>query len=212
MENLVMERNNAVRPRFIDPMLCKPIQTLPERDGWFYEVKQDGCRAIAVKDGENVALFSRRGDPLHYPEAKEALRGLNAKRAVIDCELVALNQQGQACREALGAKRRGCTIHLYAFDLLHLNGRDLMGEPIENRKERLCTITLDSSMLFAPSLRCEPDTLVEQVAELSLGGVVAKRKGSTYEPGKRTGAWVMMRVNQPTAVFVGGLAAPPLSP
>ena len=201
-----MERNHSPQPRFIAPMLCKPIQTLPRGDTWFYEIKHDGSRAIAVKDGAKVALFSRHGGRLDYPEAKQAVRRLNAKRVVIDCELVALNNRGKPCFEALDVKRRGCTIHLYAFDLLHLNGEDLMGEAIEKRKEHLCTIALDSSVLFAPSLKCEPDMLVEQVARLSLEGIVAKRKGSTYDPGKRSGSWVTKRVNPQAQFFAGGLA------
>src|SRR5207247_1494685 len=85
-----------------------------------------------------------------------------------------------------------------------LNGRDLMNEPIERRKERLCTITLNSAVLFAPSLDCDPETLVEHIKELPLEGIVAKRKGSAYEPGKRSGAWLKMRVNPKGEFFIGG--------
>jgi bifunctional non-homologous end joining protein LigD len=83
-----------------------------------------------------------------------------------------------------------------AFDLLHLDGKDLTHEPIERRKSKLCTATLDSQLLFSPSLTCEPHQLVEEVRRLSLEGVVAKRKGSIYEPGQSTGAWLNLRVNQ----------------
>ena len=194
--------NHRGRSRFIAPMLCKPVQTLPERGGWFYEVKRNGYPALAVKDGAKVALFSGDGKSLDYPEAEKAVRRLKATSAVIDCEIITLNSEDKACFEALDTTRRGSTIRLYAFDLLHLNGRDLLHEPIERRKERLCTITLDSALLFSPSLNCEPEMLIEHVAQLSLEGVIAKRRGSTYEPGKCSGAWMKMRVARKAEVFV----------
>src|SRR6185369_5722829 len=123
------------RPRFIPPMLSKPVSTLPEGDDWFYEVKQDGCRALAVKDGEKVTLFSHDARPLDYPEAEDAVRRLKTGSAVIDCDMIALNSEGKPCFEGLDTSRRSCMIRLYAIDLLHLDGRDLMDEPIERRKE-----------------------------------------------------------------------------
>jgi len=195
---------NRSRPGFVTPMLCKEVNHLPAPDSWFYEIQQDGYRALAVKDRSNVSLFSRTGKPLDFPEAREAVRGLPARSAVIDCELVALDRQGKPCFEALATADCHCAIRLYAFDLLHVNGRNVMSEPIERRKERLCTITMDSSVMFAQSLDCEPDMLVEHVKQLSLEGVVAKRKGSAYEPGQRSGAWVKMRVNQEAQFFIGG--------
>ena len=190
-----MERNRFVRPRFIAPMLCRQIQTLPHGDDWFYEVKHDGHRALAVKDGAKVTLFSRDRKVLDYPEVRDVVRQLDAAQAVIDCEIIALDKKGKSCFAALGSNRGDCTIRLYAFDLLHLNGRDLTSEPIERRKDRLCTITLDTAALFSPSLDCEPDMLIEQVKQLSLGGIIAKRRGSTYEAGTRGGAWVILLLN-----------------
>ena len=67
-----------------------------------------------------------------------------------------------------------------------------MSEPIERRKEWLSTITLDTAVLFSPSLNCDPDVLIEQVAQLSLGGIIAKRRGSAYEAGTCRGAWVTL--------------------
>src|SRR5688572_28045650 len=187
-----METNGSVRPCFIVPMHSRPIQRLPDAEGWFYEVKQHGHRALAVKDGARVTLSSRNGKPLDYPEAANAVRKLDVRCAVIDCEIIALDQNGKSSFAALGPSRGGCNIRLYAFDLLHLNGRDLTSEPIERRKEQLCTITLDSALLFSPSLNCDPDMLIEQVAQLSLEGIIAKRRGSTYETGKRGGTWVTL--------------------
>ena len=186
------------------PMLCKEAKVLPRPGDWFYEVKHDGYRAVGIKDGKKVLLLSRHGKPLDYPKAHDALRTLPVHSAVIDCELVALDDQGRSSVESL--HRGDATVALYAFDLLFVNGRDITGEPIEKRKERLCSMALDSSLLFSPSLNCEPEMLMDQVKHLSLGGIIAKRKGSPYQPGQRSGAWLKMRVNQQAEFLIGGYA------
>jgi len=174
-------------------MLCTRAPVLPHRQSWFYEVKRDGHRALAVKDRAKVTLYSPSGDKLDCPPAVDAVRKLNAVRAVIDCEVIALAQDGTG-GHAPGSKPVERAIRLYTFDLLHLNGRDLTREPIEYRKDRLCTLTLDTPLLFSPSLDCEPDMLVEEVARLGLPGIIAKRRGSVYQSGKSDGSWVTRRV------------------
>ena len=188
-----METNHRVRPRFIAPMLCTRAPVVPHQQDWFYEVKRDGRRALAVKDHRKVTLYSSNGDKVDCPPALDAVRKLNAGRVVIDCEIIALAQEGKGGPET-GSKPGECAVRLYAFDLLHLNGRDLTGAPIEYRKHRLCTLTLDTSLLFSPSLDCEPDMLVEEVARLGLPGIIAKRRGSVYQSGKNDGSWVTRRV------------------
>ena len=122
-----------------------------------------------------MTLYSPNGDEVDCPPDLDAVRKLNAGRVVIDCEIIALAQEGRG-GPSTGSKPGECAVQLYAFDLLHLNGRDLTGEPIEYRKDRLCTLTLDTSLLFSPSLDCEPDMLVEEVARLGLPGIIAKRR------------------------------------
>src|SRR5688572_9405511 len=185
----------AVAPAFVEPMLCKDVKELPGPGEWLYEVKRDGCRAIAIKDGAKVSLLSRKGKLLDCPQAGQALKQLSANRVVIDCEIVALDDGGPAF-DAAGKAKPNANLRLYAFDLLHVNGRDVTGEPIEKRKERLCSLTLDSAILFCPSLHCEPELLIEEVKRLALEAVIAKRKGSSYEPGACSGAWVQLRVEK----------------
>jgi bifunctional non-homologous end joining protein LigD len=192
------------KPSFIAPMLCKGARQLPSREGWLYEVKQDGYRALAVKDGDQVSVFSRNGKPLNYPGVKDAVRRVRVRSAVLDCELLALDKEGKPCFEALATADPDCTARLYAFDLLHLNGRDLTTRPIEERKKRLRSVTDESPVLFSPAFDCEPGTLVAEVKRLGLEGIVAKRRGSTYRPGERNGAWVKVRVNQEGEFIIGG--------
>ena len=175
-------------------MLCKEVRELPAPGDWLYEVKRDGYRAIAIKDGAKVSLLSRTGKLLNYPEAGQALKQLPAKRLVIDCEVVEVNGHAAPECDESGRASGEVRLRLYAFDLLHVNGRDMTGEPIEKRKERLCSLTLDSPILFCPSLECEPEFLIEEVKRLALEAVIAKKKGSAYEPGACNGAWVQLRV------------------
>ena len=178
-------------PGFIRPMLCKTAAQLPTGEDWVYEVKRGGERTIAVKDGRHVKLFGEDGRRLDCPRIEETLRQVPFERAVIDGEIISLPTESNSP----GApKTRRDDLQLFAWDLLHLNGHDLTREPVERRKRRLCTLTMDSNVLFSPSLECEPQQLLEEVGRLSLEGVVAKRKGSTYESGRCTGSWITLRV------------------
>ena len=189
-----MDKGHRVgRPRFIAPTLYKTVRRLPGCGEFFYEVKHNGCRTVAVKESGKVTLFSSEGRALEYSEPREAVRQLKAKSVVIDGELIVIDQHGQA--QPLRTASRNGRIRFRAFDLLHLNNRDVMHEPIERRKERLCTVTLDSSMLFSPALHCEAELLIEEMKHLSLGMVVAKRKGSAYEAGKRSGSWLRLQIS-----------------
>jgi bifunctional non-homologous end joining protein LigD len=174
-------------------MLCKTVEELPRGNEWVYEVKWGGQRTIVVKEGAQVTVFGEKGNRLDYPEIEETVREVSPQSAVIDGEIIGLTRDGQRCEP-----HPDCDLKLYAFDLMHINGRDLTSEPIERRKSKLCTATIDSDLLFNPSLECEPGQLVEEVRRLSLQGVVAKRKGSPYEPGKCSGAWANLRVRKLT--------------
>jgi bifunctional non-homologous end joining protein LigD len=180
------------KPGFIRPMLWKAVAELPMGNEWLYEVKWGGQRSIVVKDGSQVRVFAENGKRLDYPEIEKTVRKVSPDSAVIDGEIIGLTRDGRQCEP-----HPDCHLKLYTFDLLHVNGRNLTGEPIERRKGKLCTATIDSELLFSPSLECEPGPLVEEVRRLSLEGVVAKRRGSLYEPGECSGAWANLPLRKP---------------
>ena len=182
------------RPGFIRPMLCKSVQELPRGYEWIYEVKRGGQRSIAVKDGRQVRLFAENGRRLDFPDIEQAVREMNPARAIVDGEIIALNGES----EQSDSRQADCEsqFQLYAWDLLHLEGYDLIDQPLERRKAQLNAATFDSGLLFSPSLNCEPDELIAEVSSLSLEGVLAKRKDSIYEPGQCTGAWVKVCVRK----------------
>src|SRR5207248_2582071 len=126
------------RPRFIEPMECKRVPNLPEGADWLYEIKQDGYRLIAVIDGSTTVLHSMSAlnYTAKYPHIAEALKWLKLKEAVFDGEVVALDENGKSTFQQLqNARLTKLPIIYYVFDLLHLNGRDLLGLPLSERRE-----------------------------------------------------------------------------
>jgi bifunctional non-homologous end joining protein LigD len=138
---------------------------------------------------------------------------LNAKDAVIDGEIVALDEQGISSFQLLQAFELGQErppIFYYAFDLLRLNGKDLRETPLNERKERLGRLLKNSPGVIRLSSSLEGSTtqLLEQVRKLGLEGLIGKRKASTYESGRRSGAWIKLKL-QPEQEFVIGGFTPP---
>src|SRR5437763_7134918 len=114
--------------RPVPPMLATSATSLPDGDEWTYEVKWDGYRAQVIKDGDQVLLASRnlKNITRQFPAVARAVARLRAKRAHLDGEIVALDAAGRPSFQALHHwSLEGLSVVYYAFDLLHLNGRDL---------------------------------------------------------------------------------------
>lgn len=176
---------------------------------WLYELKFDGFRGIAVKDGNLVRLFSRNGRDLSkkFTRIVDAVASLKIKSAVIDGEIVCIDEAGRPCFEDLqnfNAKAER-NLFFYAFDLLASNGANLMTRPIEERKECLRRLLpSDGPLRLSEFVECDPDVLVDFARENRLEGIVAKRRGSSYEPGKRSGAWTKFKTHQTAEFLIGG--------
>ena len=124
------------KAEFIEPMECAPVTKLLDGPGWFYEIKLDGYRAIAVKSGR-VNLFSRRRKSFnaHYPDLVEALGEL-PEGTVVDGEVVVLDDSGRPNFNMLAQFRSGASrIHYFIFDLLVCNDRDLTKLPLSERRD-----------------------------------------------------------------------------
>ena len=124
---------------FIAP--CLPIKTtkLPSGGHWLHEIKHDGFRVIARKNGANVRLYSRPGNDLThlFPVIVETLIRLGSRSCIIDGEAVACDEHGVASFNLVRYRRRDESTFLYAFDLIELNGDDLRRDPLEGRKATL---------------------------------------------------------------------------
>jgi bifunctional non-homologous end joining protein LigD len=197
-----------VSPRFVEPMQCRPAAALPSGAGWSYELKFDGYRCLALKEKGVVTLLSRNAKDLgaRFPGVVEALRSLKGEW-VIDGELVALDEQGRPAFQLLqNNQSTGAPVYFYAFDLLNRDGTDLLTRPIEERRAELRDLFANASdpLRLSALLAGSAQQVLAAVQQLGLEGVVAKRDGSFYEPGERSGAWVKMRTNREQEFVIGG--------
>jgi bifunctional non-homologous end joining protein LigD len=188
-------------------MMAVSAATLPVGAEWSYEVKWDGYRAQAVKNGAMVALASRNLKDItkQYPSVTQAAARVRAVTAVLDGEIVALDAEGRPSFQALHHSTfAGLSIVYYAFDLLHLNGRDLTRRPLDERRAALRNIVGDSGVLLSDPLAGTPDRIAAAVRHLGLEGVVAKRRQSLYAAGRRSDAWVKVRFAKHQEFVIGG--------
>jgi bifunctional non-homologous end joining protein LigD len=141
-----------------------------------------------------------------YPTIEDAGRKLKAETAILDGEIVALDQTGKPSFQALQHRsaHRNYAIVFYAFDLLHFNGEDLTRLPLSERRNRLPSIVKASGILLSEPLPGTPQQVIEAVSGMGLEGVVAKRTDSRYQSGERSGAWVKLKLDKQQEFVIGG--------
>jgi bifunctional non-homologous end joining protein LigD len=190
-------------------MAAQNVKALPEGNEWLYEAKLDGYRALLLKDGALVQVLSRNHKDLTpmYPAVAAAGQRLNARQAVIDGEIVALAEDGRPSFQAL--QHRGShpnhRIVFYAFDVLHLDGRDLTQEPLIERRARLPKLVGENATIrLSLDLPGSVAAIVRALRAAGIEGVVAKRKRSTYQPGERSGDWVKFKLERQQEFVIGG--------
>src|SRR5262249_18768498 len=140
-----------------------------------------------------------------YPMITAAVAALGRRAVLLDGEIVAVDDRGRPTFQALHHRRtEGIHIVYYAFDLLHLDGRDLFQEPLDRRRAELERVVSDTPILFSDALPGPRAAIQQAVRNVGLEGVVAKRRSSIYQPGKRTHAWVKVKFNRRQELVVGG--------
>jgi DNA ligase D-like protein (predicted ligase) len=193
---------------FIEPMECLAVTKLPEGADWVYEIKLDGYRAVAVHSNGKANLFSRNRKSFNrqYPYIVEALKELPAK-TVVDGEVVALDEAGRPSFNLLQHSRSEAKrICYFVFDLLIYQNRDLTQLPFIERREAIKAALKFSSprLRIAEHLETTRDEMLRVAREMGLEGVVAKRRDSRYEAGKRSGSWAKFRLNSGQELVIGG--------
>src|SRR5206468_2570679 len=181
---------------FPRPMLATAAADLPAGQAWSYEVKWDGYRALAVKDGVRVQLLSRNQKNLgrDFPAVVAAVTALKPARLVLDGEIVAIDKDGRPSFQALQHRRtEGLALVYYAFDLLEVGEHSLLREPLEERRRQLRAVVEGSGVLLSEPLPGKPPEIEREIRRLGLEGVVAKRRDSLYRPGERSDAWVKVK-------------------
>jgi ATP-dependent DNA ligase len=199
------------RLQFIEPMYARAVQQLPEGKDWLDEVKFDGYRCLAGRDSSGVTLWSRRGNRFtdQFPTVAEACEHLPPD-TLLDGELIALDKDGRVSFNILQHHRsQAQAILFYAFDVIIHRGRRLVHVPLETRRELLSDIAGDLRTRtpligLSDTLDTTPAELIPLVKEFGFEGIIAKRKDSCYEIGKRSGAWLKYKVNKAQAFVIGG--------
>ena len=193
---------------FVEPMQCLAVDRLPEGQSCEYELKLDGYRALGIKSGGGTKLLSRNGKDLskRLSGVAEALAKL-PDETVIDGEVVALDENGRPSFGALQNGSRGALLRFFAFDLLFIAGRNIQNRSLEERRQLLRQQVMPRMaeiVSYSETLEASASDVIAAVKEQGLEGVIAKRGDSVYEAGRRSGAWLKMRVNKGQEFVIGG--------
>jgi bifunctional non-homologous end joining protein LigD len=215
---------DAPMPDFIPPMRAT-LATNPFSDpDWIYEVKWDGYRVEAViRDGEARLWTRNRQDASRYfPDLAGRADWIDAREAIVDGEVVALDPEGRPrfsllqdrtgirTGRAAGSRQPGppAPIVFQAFDLLHLDGKSLLDVPLEDRKRLLRSRLRDHALVrYAGHVAGDGEAFFAAADAQELEGIVAKLRRSPYEPGRRSRAWLKLKIRPEQEVVVVGWLA-----
>src|SRR5689334_1698319 len=191
-------------------MYARLIKELPEGPAWEYEIKFDGYRCLAGRNERRAILWSRRGNDLthQFPEIALACQRLKPD-TLLDGEVIAIDQNGRVSFNLLQNHRSGAAaIQLYAFDVIMSEGKSLLHVPLEVRRKLLARTLKqfgpETPIRFSETVDAPREKLIAVAKQMGFEGIVAKRKDSCYDIGKRTGAWLKLKLNRSQPFVIGG--------
>jgi bifunctional non-homologous end joining protein LigD len=209
-------------PTEIHPMLATSINEPFDGAEWMFEIKWDGYRAIAFIDNGKVKLVSRNQNDLteRYPELKDLAEFVKAKTAILDGEVVALDDQGRPSFSLMqqrtgfrpGGRRAASNADVpvlyYAFDLLYLDGYDWRCVPLEDRKKKLAAILVSGdSLRYSDHYEKQGKALFEMARQKGLEGILAKKRDSIYQE-RRSSEWLKIKITHRLECVIGGYTGP----
>jgi bifunctional non-homologous end joining protein LigD len=212
----------AVMPELINPMLATLVDGPFSDPDWLFETKWDGVRALCYLDKGKARFTSRNQNELTvlYPELADIGRSIKGQLAILDGEIVALDEHGvsrfQLLQPRLGRKNAAeierlaasTKLAYYVFDLLYLDGFDLTGCMLVDRKTRLEEVINPArNVRYSDHIIEHGEALYKEVAKVPLEGIVAKRMASTYVP-RRSRDWLKIKTILESEVVVGGYTEP----
>ena len=213
-------RQVAKMPPSVQPELASLVKRPPEGEQWLHEVKFDGYRALARIESGTVKMYSRNQKDLtgNYRVLVDELAKLPVDSVMLDGEVVVQLPDGttnfqelQNVSKSDGSKGAGQLLY-YVFDLLYLNGYELLAAGIEERKELLKRLLARSGrgsrIVYSEHISGEGRILFEQACRLGLEGVVSKRAGTRYRPGVRGGEWLKSKCSHEQEFVIGGFTDP----
>ncbi len=194
-----MKKAGDIAKTLIEPMLPTLARQPFSNPDWIFEPKWDGYRAICVLENGSVGFHSKNRKSLtkRFPDLRDINRCIKAETAIIDGEIVALDEKGLPCFAGLrsGKAAKECAIVFYAFDLLYLNGNDLTQKPLTERKRLLKRMLPKSDtgrVRYTEHITGDGKRLFRELEKRKLEGMVAKRADSLYVGG-RTRAWLKIK-------------------
>jgi bifunctional non-homologous end joining protein LigD len=197
----------APRRRY-KPMLAVLEREVPHGADWLYEVKWDGYRAIAYVESGDAELVSRNDNSLtaRFANVAKAIgKATRTPNCVLDGEVCALDEQGRATFSAMQQGKPG-TRHIYVvFDLLEVEGEPIIDSPLETRRQRLEQLLdkRNKTVQFSEAFD-DGDALYQAAQEQGFEGIIAKRRPSTYQPGRRSRDWVKVKTHNVEEFVIGG--------
>jgi bifunctional non-homologous end joining protein LigD len=202
-------------PTFIPPMLATLVAAPFDNAAWQFEVKWDGFRVETGVDGDDVRLWTRgqQDAARYFGTFLDPPSWIEAKQAIVDGEVIALDDHGEPDFALLQARIKGQgttgtpTPFVYeVFDLLWLDGRSLLEEPLEERRRLLAgALRADPRVRLSEHIEGDGIAFFEAARVRSLEGIMAKDRHSRYEPGKRSMAWQKVKIRPEQELVVGGM-------
>jgi bifunctional non-homologous end joining protein LigD len=188
----------------IEPCLPSPAKVPPSGPGWIHEIKHDGMRIMARRDGAGVRLITRNGNDFtsRFPFVVAAGTALPARSFLIDGEAIVTDGDGLAVFDLIRHKRHGNAAVLCAFDLIELDGEDLRRSSIEYRKRKLAKLVTrcpHMGIVLNEHYEGDGEIVFKHACKFGCEGIVSKRLGSLYRSG-RSPHWV--KVKNPKAPAV----------
>jgi ATP-dependent DNA ligase len=184
-----MRKRTASRLEFIPPLIPTLVDQPPEGEGWIHEVKFDGYRAQIIVQNGDARVYTRNGYDWSTKLWPIALAGqaLPCKSAIIDGEVIVCNEKGASDFNAIGRaiKAEPSRLCYVAFDLLHLDGRDLRAKPLVERRAKLAELVRDKpgKIQFSESFEGDAAVIFRAIDAMGLEGMVSKRADSRYKSG-----------------------------
>jgi bifunctional non-homologous end joining protein LigD len=209
-------------PTTIHPMLATPVDEPFDGAEWLFEIKWDGYRAIAFIEDGKLRLVSRNQNELtqRFPELKDLPKSVRAKSAILDGEVVALDDEGRASFSLMqqrtgfrpggrrGAAKADVPVLYYAFDLLYLDGYDLRKVALEERKRKLASVLVSGdSVRYSDHYEKQGKALFEMARAKGLEGILAKKRDSIYQE-RRTSEWLKIKITRRLECVIGGYTEP----
>jgi bifunctional non-homologous end joining protein LigD len=189
----------------VAPMKAAIGNLPPDDENWAYEIKYDGYRTLAFVDGGRTRWQSSNliDVTAKYPELSEFAGSVNAGAAIIDGELVVLDAEGRPRFELM--QQHATQVAFYAFDVLSVDGHDTISLPYESRRDLLSDLVEAGPNWMVPAHRIgDGAALLAATVDSGLEGVMAKRLGSLYVPGKRSPHWRKVKNRHKVEVVIGG--------